>query len=189
MCNEFRGPPVGEKQASGTRHLVTRLISHDFLFEHQMQPSARQVQTVSVATATIKLYDKMLELKGVLYVSSMSFQSIQNFNGSAFLVSGYVAPRETYAAHNSSIGLTKRENNNKSEERINREHMGVQDPSSSFFTRHLVAISASHRKGRPCLAGAPGRDSAPLALLQNQQSTSAVHCIALRCRQNYPHQS
>lgn len=149
---------------------------------------------MSVATATIKLYDKMLELKGVLYVSSMSFQSIQNFNGSAFLVSGYVAPRETYAAHNSSIGLTKRENNNKSEERINREHMGVQDPSSSFFTRHLVAISASHRKGRPCLAGAPGRDSAPLALLQNQQSTSAVHCIALhcvalRCRQNYPHQS
>lgn len=54
----------------------------------------------------------------------------------------------------------------------------VQDPSSPF-TRHLVAISASHRKGRPCLAGAPGSGSSSLPVLQKQQSSSALHSIAL----------
>lgn len=57
----------------------------------------------------------------------------------------------------------------------------VQDPSSSLFTRHLVAISASHRKGRPCLAGAPGSGSSSLPLLQKQQSASALHCSAVQC--------
>lgn len=78
----------------------------------------------------------------------------------------------------------KQEKNNIKAERINREKEGeyrTPPPLSSLLNRHLVAISASHRKGRPCLAGAPGSGSSSLPLLQKQQSASALHCIALQC--------
>lgn len=72
----------------------------------------------------------------------------------------------------------KQKTNNPKTKRIRENN---RDPSSSLFTRHLVAISASHRKGRPCLAGAPGSGSSSLPVLQKQQSASAAHCIALLC--------
>lgn len=45
------------------------------------------------------------------------------------------------------------------------------------FPRHLVAISASHRKGRLCLAGAPGSGSSSLS---GAAEITMGHCIALQ---------
>lgn len=74
------------------------------------------------------------------------------------------------------LKITAREKNNNTKredsEKVKGREFKTPPPS---FSRHLVAISASHRKGRPCLAGAPGSGSSSLPVLQKQQSASALH--------------
>lgn len=68
--------------------------------------------------------------------------------------------------------MSRKNNHTKAERIIGREY---KIPSSPLFTHHLVAISASHRKGRPCLAGAPGSGSSSPHCSRNND-----HC-ALQC--------
>lgn len=70
------------------------------------------------------------------------------------------------------LNMSRKNNHTKAERIIGREY---RIPSSPLFTHHLVAISASHRKGRPCLAGAPGSGSSSPHCSRNND-----HC-ALQC--------
>lgn len=65
--------------------------------------------------------------------------------------------------------------------RKNRSETAYRTPPPPLLARHLVVISASHRKGRPCLAGAPGSESSSVPLPQEQQLPSALCCTKHHC--------